>query len=452
MRSTEFSRRTWLRALAGSVVTSAAASAGAFGAQEGAKSGVRAPAETPPDHERRMEWWRDAKFGMFIHWGLYSQLGRGEWVLAVEDIPLAEYEPLAKSFNPRPKAAREWARLAREAGMKYMVMTAKHHEGFCLFDTKTTDYCATRQGPGRDLVREYLDAVRSEGLRAGLYYSLMDWHHPDWLKCRTDPAARRRMDDFAHAQVRELMTNYGRIDILWYDMAYPLDGAGWESRQLNERVLEWQPDIVINNRSGVPGDFSTPEQTTQATRGDWESCMTLNDNWGYTPNDDNWKSPATVLRNLVKCCQDGGNYLLNIGPPPDGSVPGPTVRILQSVGDWMSRNGSAIYGSRKSWVNIASGALFTRKDNTIYVHITCWPGTSFTIGGIDEQPKGARLLASGKAVDAVVRGSQLVLSGLPSQAPDQPFTVIAVDFDSAPVQDSLANRIIYDVLGGGPDA
>jgi alpha-L-fucosidase len=195
MRSTEFSRRTWLRALGGAAVTSAA-STGAFGAQEGAKSGPAGAAEPPRDHERRMQWWRDAKFGMFIHWGLYSQLGRGEWVLAVEDVPLAEYEPLAKSFNPRPKAAREWARLAREAGMKYMVMTAKHHEGFCLFDTKTTDYCATRQGPGRDLVREYLDAVRSEGLRAGLYYSLMDWHHPDWLKCRTDPAARRRMVEF----------------------------------------------------------------------------------------------------------------------------------------------------------------------------------------------------------------------------------------------------------------
>jgi alpha-L-fucosidase len=159
-----------------------------------------------------------------------------------------------------------------------------------------------------------------------------------------------------------------------------------------------------------------------------------------------------VLRNLVKCCQDGGNYLLNIGPAPDGSVPGPTVRILQSVGDWMSRNGSAIYGSRKSWVNIASGALFTRKDSTIHIHITCWPGTSFTIGGINEQPKGARLLASGKSVDAALRGSQLVLSGLPAQAPDQPLTAVAVDFDSAPVQDSLANRIIYDVLGGGPVA
>lgn len=180
--------------------------------------------------------------------------------------------------------------------------------------------------------------------------------------------------------------------------------------------------------------------------------MTLNDNWGYTPRDDNWKTPATVLGNLVKCGQDGGNYLLNIGPAPDGSVPEPTVRILQSVGDWTRRNGPAIYGSRKSWVNLAMGALFTRTGNTINVHVTSWPGTSFTIGGIHEPPKGARLLASGKRVGAVLEGSRLVLSGLPAQAPDQPITVIAVDFDKAPVQNSLANRIVYDVLGGGPEA
>jgi len=445
-----FSRRSLLRSLAGTALASAASPA-ASGAQEGAKP-APAPAGPPPDHERRMKWWRDAKFGMFIHWGLYSQLGRGEWVLALEDIPLPEYEPLAKSFTPRPNAAREWARLAREAGMKYMVMTSKHHEGFCLFDTKTTDYCATKQGPGRDLVREYLEAVRAEGLRAGLYYSLMDWHHPDWMRCKTDEAARRRMVEFAHAQVRELMTSYGKVDILWYDMAYPLDGAGWETRRLNERVLEWQPDIVINNRSGAPGDFSTPEQNTQATKGDWESCMTLNDNWGYTPGDDNWKTPTTVLKNLIKCGQDGGNYLLNIGPAPDGSVPEASMQILRSVGAWMGRNGSAIYGSRRSWVNLATGALFTRTGNTINVHLTSWPGTSFTIGGIHQPPKGARLLASGRRVDAILKGSQLVLSGLPSQAPDRPLTVIAVDFEEAPVQKSLANRIVYDVLGGGPDA
>ena len=453
MSNTGFTRRSLLRKLAAGAVASGAAKGASTAPREDTKPGpVRAASEPPPEHERRMQWWRDAKFGMFVHWGLYSQLGRGEWVMALEDVPLDEYEPLAKSFQPRPYAAREWARVARDAGMKYMVMTAKHHEGFCLFDTRTTDYCATRQGPGRDLVGEYVEAARSEGLRVGLYFSLMDWHHPDWTACRTDEAARRRLVEFAHAQVRELMTGYGRIDVLWYDMAHPLDGAGWETRELNRKVLEWQPDIVINNRGGVPGDFATPEQNTQATKGDWESCMTLNDNWGYTPSDDNWKSPASVVKNLVRCCQDGGNYLLNVGPAPDGSLPEASVRILGSVGEWVRRNESSIRGSRRSWVNLATGALFTRTGNTIHVHLTSWPGTSVTIGGINERPKGARLLASGKAVDVTTRGSRLVLSGLPEQAPDQPLTVIDVEFEKAPVQNSLANRIVYAVLGGGPEA
>jgi alpha-L-fucosidase len=452
MRHTEFSRRSWLRTLAGSAVTSAA-SMEVLGQQEKAKPGLaQAPAEPLPGHERRMQWWRNAKFGMFIHWGLYSQWARGEWVLAMEDIPPEEYEPLAKTFKPRPNAARDWARLARQAGMKYMVMTTKHHEGFCLFGTKTTDYCAPRQGPGRDLVREHVEAARAEGMRVGFYYSLMDWHHPDWMRCKTEDAARRRMVEFAHTQVRELMTNYGKIDILWYDMAFPLDATGWQSRELNQKVLEWQPDIVVNNRSGTAGDFSTPEQNTQASKGDWESCMTLNDNWGYNAVDENWKTPAAVLNNLIKCSQDGGNYLLNIGPKADGSIPEPTTRVLQSVGDWMQRNGSAIYGTQKCWVNLANGALFTRKSNTIHVCINAWPGTTMIIGGIDKKPKSAKLAVSGKDVGVTVEGSRLILSGLPAQPPDKPVTVIALEFDAAPIQNSTANRIVYAVLGGGPEA
>ncbi|HYK88860.1 MAG TPA: alpha-L-fucosidase [Acidobacteriota bacterium] len=447
-----YSRRDSLKALVAGASVSAASLGGYAGAQENKAAAAKPATEPLPQHERRMQWWREAKFGMFIHWGLYSQLGRGEWVLAMEDMPLAEYEPLAKTFRPRPNAIRDWARLARQAGMKYMVMTTKHHEGFCLFNTKTTDYCATRQGPGRDLVREYVEAARSEGLRVGFYYSLMDWHHPDWMKCKTDAAARQRMVEFAHAQVQELMTNYGKIDILWYDMAYPLDGAGWQSRELNRKVLEWQPDIVVNNRSGVPGDFATPEQNTQASKGDWESCMTLNDNWGYNLTDHNWKTPVAVLNNLIKCSQDGGNYLLDIGPKADGSLPEPCTTILQSVGEWMQRNGSAIYGTRKCWVNLVNGALFTRKDNTIHVCINAWPGTTLIIGGIDKKTKSAKLAVSGRSVEATVKGSQLILSSLPAQPPDKPIAVIALEFDSAPIQNSLANRIVYDVLGGGPES
>ena len=222
----------------------------------------------PPDHEKRIQWWHEAKFGMFIHWGLYSVLGQHEWAMEVEGIPVAEYEQLAKHFKPKPNAARDWAKLAKQAGQKYMVMTTKHHEGFCNFDTKLTDYCAPKQGPGRDLVKEYVEAARAEGLRVGFYYSLMDWHHPDGARCATDEAARRRFVDYTHGLIRELMTNYGKIDVLWYDVDWPLDAAGWESEKMNEMVFELQPDIIVNNRNGLPGDFSTPEQAIACREGE----------------------------------------------------------------------------------------------------------------------------------------------------------------------------------------
>src|SRR5215218_1530137 len=216
-------------------------------------------AEVRADRERRMRWWHEAKFGMFIHWGLYSVLGRHEWVQEMEGIPAAEYAQLAKQFKPKPDAAREWAQLAKRAGQRYMVMTTKHHEGFCLFDTKTTDFCAPRQGPGRDLVREYVEAARAEGLQVGFYYSLMDWHHPDGARCKKDEGARRRFVDYIHGQVEELCTHYGTLDIMWYDVSWPLDAQGWESAKMNAMVRRLQPDIIINDRSQLPEDFGTPE-------------------------------------------------------------------------------------------------------------------------------------------------------------------------------------------------
>src|SRR3954452_10752242 len=180
---------------------------------------------TPHNRDRREQWWHEARFGMFVHFGLYSLLGRHEWAMEQEGIPVAEYQQLAQHFNPQPHAARAWAKLAKQAGMKYMVMTTKHHEGFCLFDTKLTNYSAPKQGPGRDLVREYVEAARAEGLRFGFYYSLMDWHHPDGANCLKDEAARRRFVDYIHTHLRELLTNYGKVDILWYDVSWPLDAA-----------------------------------------------------------------------------------------------------------------------------------------------------------------------------------------------------------------------------------
>ena len=394
----------------------------------------------PRDHERRIRWWREAKFGMFIHWGLYSILGREAWAMGDEDIPLEEYETLARQFQPAPNAPRGWARLAREAGMRYMVMTTKHHEGFCLFNSKLTDYCAPRLGPGRDLVQEYADAARAENLRVGFYYSLMDWHHPDWRVAKMEAAARKRLADYTHGQIRELMSNYGKIDVLWYDMPVPLDAEGWRSAEMNDMVFELQPDILVNNRNLLAGDFSTPEQSTQPGKYDWESCMTINDSWAYLAGDNNWKSPLHLVQNLVECARDGGNYLLGIGPRADGSVPMPAVTRLNAIGAWLRRNGEAVYGTQKCRFPHGNIGVYTRNDKTLYTIIYFWPGNVMTVGGVHFTVKSARFLATGQRVRFVQKGSQLIFIDLPDSAPDEPVTVIAAECDTEPVQDALSSK------------
>jgi alpha-L-fucosidase len=431
----KISRRDHLKAMLATALL-----AGTEGAH-GLTTSLDTPLSPPPAHERRIQWWREAKYGMFVHWGLYSLLCRDAWAMGDEDIPLAEYEELAKRFHPRPNAAREWAKLARASGMKYMVMTAKHHEGFCLFDSQLTDYCAPKQGPGRDLVKEYVEAARAEGLRVGLYYSLMDWHHPDWRLAKKNEEARKRFIQYTHGQIRELMSNYGKIDILWYDMAVPLDAKGWESEKMNQMVLDLQPVIIVNNRNLLPGDFSTPEQSTQATKGDWESCMTMNDSWGYVAGDNNWKSPNHLIQNLVECARDGGNYLLNIGPRADGSVPEPSVRILGEVGQWLARNGAAIYATGKCLFLHGDICGFTRKGNQLFTHVYFWPGETVTVGGVKTEVRSAKLLATHQQVTFHQKGRQLIFSGLPAQAPDAPVTVIVVECASLPVQDALSSIV-----------
>ncbi|MDR3717658.1 MAG: alpha-L-fucosidase [Bryobacteraceae bacterium] len=398
--------------------------------------------EADADRERRMKWWHEAKFGMFIHWGLYSTLGRHEWAMEEEGIPVAEYEKQAWQFKPKPNAARDWAKLAKRAGMKYMVMTSKHHEGFCNFDTKTTNYNAAKTGPGRDLVKEYLDAARGEGLRAGLYFSLMDWHHPDGARCMSDEAARRRFVDYVHAQARELCTNYGKLDVLWYDVNWPLSAAGWESEKMNKMVRGLQPDIILNNRSGIPEDFDTPEQHIQASKSrNWEACMTMNDSWGFNKGDDNWKSPKTVIRNLVTCTRDGGNYLLNIGPMADGSIPPDSVRILSEVGQWMERNGAAVIGSDLCQVRSSEIATFTRKGKTLYAHVYYWPGEAVSIGGLQTKVQSVKYLATGQPVKFDQDDFRLRLTGLPADAPDHPLTSFAIECAGVPTQNNEKTRI-----------
>jgi alpha-L-fucosidase len=404
-------------------------------------TGQAAPAlETPAviaDRQRRMEWWHAAKFGMFIHWGLYSVYGHHEWAMAEEGIPVAEYEQLAKQFKPQPNAARAWAKLAKQAGQKYMVMTTKHHEGFCNFDTTLTNYCAPKQGPGRDLVAEYVEAARAEGLRVGFYYSLMDWHHPDGARCATDEAARQRFVEYTHGLIQELLTNYGKIDVLWYDVDWPLDKKGWESEKMNEMVFKLQPDIIVNNRNGLEGDFSTPEQEIRAARTGraWESCMTMNDSWGYQRADDNWKTPKTLLRNLVECAQGGGNYLLNIGPKGDGSIPPESVQRLTEVGKWMDKHGPTIYETERSQVTDSVLAGFTRKGNTLYVQVYNWPGSTVAVGAIKTKVNSAQLFTTGQKIEMKQEEFRVQFTGLPEKAPEEPITSIAVECEGEPVQD-----------------
>jgi alpha-L-fucosidase len=417
-----------------------------------AQPGLASESGTPDaDQRRRMQWWHQARFGMFVHFGLYAAHGRHEWAMEMEAIPVAEYQRFTEGFKPAPGSARRWAQLARAAGMKYMVLTSKHHEGFCNWDTKLTNYNAAKYGPKRDLIAEYVAAARAEGLRVGFYYSLMDWHHPDGARCATDEAARRRFVDYTHGLIRELMTNYGKIDILWYDVAWPLDAAGWESEKMNRMVFQLQPDIIVNNRNKLPGDFSTPEQTIKAEEGGraWESCMTLNDSWGYQAADDNWKTPRTVIRNLLTCAQGGGNYLLNIGPQPDGGIPPESERILRAAGEWVNRHGQAIYGTDRCKVSRSTYAGFTARGNTLYMHVHFWPGADVSISGLKNKVLSARVLKTGQDATVTQDGFRTHITGLPRMAPDSPVTTIAIECDGPPVQDTDYVRINKPRAGVG---
>lgn len=418
-------------------------------ASPGVPDSVAAPAQSPQtllpgdaNRAERMKWWHEARFGMFIHFGVYSQIARHEWVKEDEAIPLSEYKACAEKWKPLPDCARNWARLAKQAGMRYMVMTAKHHDGFCNFDSKLTRYSAHYYGPGRDLVREYVNAARAEGMRVGIYYSLMDWHHPDGQACKTDESARRRFVEYSHGLIRELMTNYGKIDILWYDGILPLNATTWESVRMNEMVYTLQPEIIINNRNGLPGDFSTPEQNLNAEAGGraWESCMTMNWSFGYQRADDDWKSTKTVVRDLIECAHGGGNYLLDIGPRGDGSVPEQEVRILTEVGQWLETNREVVFDTDICQPSRHCYALFTRRGNTLYMNVHFWPGEYVAIVGLMTRVKSARLLKTGQSVNFTQDRFRTHLTGLPIDPPDYPVTTIVIECESEPLQDHIFVR------------
>ena len=389
--------------------------------------------ETDKQREERMKWWLEARFGMFIHWGIYSVLGRGEWAMNRERIPVSEYEELADEFRPTEYNSGEWAHMAASAGMKYMVMTAKHHDGFCMWDAAGTEFCATRTGAGRDYIGEYVEACRRHGLKVGIYYSWADWHHPDYMAgMRGNDAGHRWFIHTIHGHIRELMTKYGKIDILWYDGPWPYDAEGWKSERINREVRELQPHILINNRCHLPEDFETPEQHITPSERPWEACMTMCDSWGYHAGDANYKSADNILRALVKCCHGGGNLLLNVGPRPDGSFPEEAVERLHAIGRWMKTNSESIYSTTRSPFEWSNCHETTVRGKHVYLHADKWPGTQLCVTGIANKVSSAVLLAGGAKLTFRQAGDRLFIRGLPLHAMDRSDTVIRLTVQGTP--------------------
>ena len=416
--------------------------------------------EIAKSRDQRMDWWRQARFGMFIHYGLYSQIGRNEWVMSLENYPISEYEQLAAGFCPKEGAPREWAALAKQAGMKYMVLTTRHHEGFSLWDSKVNPYNSMNYGAKRDIVREFVDACREFDLKIGFYSSLMDWHHPDGWRCAFDTAARRRFTEYIEALNTELLTQYGKIDILWYDVSLPMENwEGWDSLERNQRLRQLQPDLIINNRSRLDEDFGTPEGHITPTDNDWEACMTFNDiSWGYV--DSVQAGPYSynaqrIIKMLQTCAGGGGNLLLNIGPMPDGSVPAEAVEPLQAVGRWLQRNGTAVYGHKdriKGWGGGGNGVCGKSQDGlTLYLWNWIWPHQgSMTLGGFMTPVKRIYLADSQQNLDFTQEGHRITLQNLPDQSPDPELgiAVIAIEFEQPP---RSAHCSYYPQLHGGTD-
>ena len=359
------------------------------------------------EYESRMRWFLDARFGMFIHWGLYAIPARGEWVRSSEEMPEEEYMKYFYEFDPKAFDAKAWAKAAKAAGMKYIILTAKHHDGFCLFDTRTTDFKSTNTKLGRDIVREFVDAARAEGLKVGLYYSLIDWHHKDFPHYgdRQHPMRNhaeysnenRNFDiylDYMHAQVKELCSNYGRIDILWFDFSYDdMRAEKWRASRLVDMVRTLQPGIILNNRlecsgegfgslaQGRPaayhGDFVSPEKIVppyglfdpEGRPVYWEVCATMNRNWGYCGTDNYYKSAEMLQKKLVECVSKGGNFLLNVGPDANGSIPQKALDILNKIGRWVDVNGEGVFGCGVSGLEKPDWGRITRNGRTLYLHI-----------------------------------------------------------------------------------
>ena len=391
-------------------------------------------AEDESAGEDRFAWWNEARFGWFTSWGLFSLLERGEWVMHRERIPKAEYARLADRFNPTKFDADRWVALAQEAGMKYMYFMPRHHDGFCMWDTKTTDYSSVQQLAGRDFIAESVEACRKAGMRVGFYYSVMDWRWPAfWLGPEDSIEKWAELRDFVHEQVRELMTNYGDIDLIWWDAKIPHSDDAWRWRELIAMIRGLQPGVIMNGE-----DFDSSEGDVMGSKRPWEASITIDDIWwGYHAGDPNLKSARQLIRHLVHCVVgiggSSGHLTINISPKGDGSIPKYQVKRLKSIGKWMNSNGDSIYGAGSTpyWpLHLGWGA--TGKGSRIYVHVMFWPGRELCVGGIKNRVLGASLLATGKKLPFEQNADRLFVRGLPSRAPDPIDTVVALDLEGEP--------------------
>jgi len=390
-------------------------------------------------------WFRHDRFGMFIHFGLYALPARHEWIKCYERIPEDTYQRYFENFNPDLCDPKQWAKQAKAAGMKYAVLTTKHHEGFCLFDSQYTDYKSTNTPCGRDLVREYVDAFRAEGLKIGFYYSLLDWHHPEY---RLDVIHPRSYDENAQAldagrdmkkyneymrnQVTELLTNYGKIDILWFD--FSIDGKlhsipktreilGWMWEGSNKGAEQWeaekmvalirslQPDIILNNRIGLAPDIWTPEQVqptkwvTDKETGElctWEVCQTFSGSWGYHRDESTWKSPEILVNMLVNTVSCGGNLIMNVGPTARGYFDYRAENALKTYADWMRYNSRSIYGCTMAEPEFTApvGTRLTQSEDgkRLYIHLQSYPFKTLTFEGMADRIKYAQFLHDGSEI------------------------------------------------------
>lgn len=389
------------------------------------------------EYLKRMQWYVHDRFGMFIHFGLYSIPARGEWLRSTEEIPKEAYMKYFDEFNPVDYDPVKWAKLAKKAGMKYMVMTAKHHDGFCLFDSKFTDFKSTNTKIKRDLVKEYVAAVRAEGLKVGLYFSLIDWYHEDYPhygdnfhpmrnneNYKNDNRNFDRYLEYMHNQVREICTNYGQIDIIWFDFSYgDMRGEKWKATELMKMVRQLQPNVIIDNRLEVSGegygslatanpnfyhgDFVSPEQMIppNGIRDEmgnpmiWEACVTMNNHWGFCGTDKFFKPAPMLIKKLVECVSKGGNLLLNVGPDAKGNIPDESIEILNTIGKWMDKNSQSIYGCTMSDIPKPDFGRITQNDKKVYFHLYENSIGPVPLVGINkDKVKKIRLLSTGYEV------------------------------------------------------